>query len=396
MKKTKNRVSDILAQAIQGSAPQPKPKLKNHIILLLDDSGSMSNCYRTAVDQVNKNLANAREQARVTGQETTITVYLFGDRVHRAHFQVPVDRVEPLSYHFASGSTTRLRDAICGAIADALGLNHFGRTVDNGKRLDSEDPNTSYLLVCATDGGENSSHVFARELLPKMIAEAQASDRWTFAMLVPPGAKAATVALGIPEGNVAEWTNDRAGTEVAFTRAAASTSSYYAARGMGMKSTKNFFTTDLSSLKKSDLSKLADLSGNFKSWVVNREVDIKAFVESHGCRFVLGAGYYQVTKKEKLRTGRNVLVREKGTNRIFGGAQARQVLGIPSGEVIVTPGNHANFDIFFQSTSVNRKLVRGTELLLDRTQVTDLPETWDSAAAQAIADAKKQPVAAQP
>lgn len=35
----------------------------------------------------------------------------------------------------------------------------------------------------------------------------------------------------------------------------------------------------------------------------------------------------------------------------------------PSFDAQVKPGNHANFDIFVQSTSFNRKLVRGTKLL---------------------------------
>jgi len=40
------------------------------------------------------------------------------------------------------------------------------------------------------------------------------------------------------------------------------------------------------------------------------------------------------------------------------------LLGLPEvGSVAVNPGDHGNFNIFVQSTSVNRKLVAGTKAL---------------------------------
>jgi hypothetical protein len=58
---------------------------------------------------------------------------------------------------------------------------------------------------------------------------------------------------------------------------------------------------------------------------------------------------------------------EKGSKAIYGGNAARSLIGLPYGaEAKVEPGNHANYDIFVQSTSTNRKLVRGTKLLVLR------------------------------
>jgi hypothetical protein len=387
-KKNGTKLTDLIASEIQASAPAPKPVeppappkpvLTNHIVLLLDDSGSMRGCYSEAVRQINLNIRNIKAKAAETGQRTTMSLYLFGgySQVRCQYSGMDVARVTELDTYFASGSSTPLNDAIGQAIQDARRL------------VDAGDPNTSFLIICATDGGENGSRRFNRYDVERLIKETQGTDRWTFSFMVPPGSKRQTVnATGVPSGNVIEWNNDYAGAQKAFAQTAAATSNYYASRATGLKSTKQFYTTDLSKLSKTELSKLNDLSGNFRKWNVDREVDIKTFIEAHGLKFVLGAGYYPVTKKELLRTGRNILVREKGTNRIFGGQEARSVLGIPSGEVTITPGNHANYDIFFQSTSVNRKLVRGTELLLDKTQVVDLAETWDSAAAKAAADAK--------
>jgi hypothetical protein len=57
---------------------------------------------------------------------------------------------------------------------------------------------------------------------------------------------------------------------------------------------------------------------------------------------------------------------EKKKGSIWGGYKARELIGLPTDGslAIVEPGNHANYDIYVQSTSVNRLLVRGTNFLL--------------------------------
>jgi hypothetical protein len=388
-KKTKSvKLTDLIAAEIKATAPapvEPPPaKLVNRIWLLLDDSGSMRNCYQEAVRQLNSNLRNIRSKAKETGQETFISFATFGGGGNvRTHFENrSIDQVGDIDSYFAAGPSTPLIDAI-------------GTAINNGmKGPGSKDPNTSFLVLCITDGGENGSRIYGTSYNPsnleRMISDAQGTDRWTLAVLTPRGNEKEAAQYGIPRANISAWDNTVAGAAEAFTRTAVSFDSFYNARSTGQKSTKSFYTTDLSSLKKADLSKMTDLSGRFKKWTVDREVDITAFVESKGVKFVIGAGYYQFTKKEKLREGRTLVIREKGTNRIFGGKEARAILGIPDGEVQVTPGNHANYDLFMQSTSTNRKLVRGTELYYDLLQQPgQIGETWDSRAAMATAELKK-------
>lgn len=40
------------------------------------------------------------------------------------------------------------------------------------------------------------------------------------------------------------------------------------------------------------------------------------------------------------------------------------MLGLPDFEVKVNPASYGQYDIFVQSTSVNRKLIKGTKLLV--------------------------------
>lgn len=387
------KLTNLIADEIKATAAAPEPptpvepkppKLKNYIALLLDDSGSMRGCYQEALRQLNLNLASIRAKAQETGQETFVSVYLFGGggMVWRKVPWTPVEDVQALNFPFAHGPSTPLIDAIGTAITDGM------------SGPDANDPNASFLILCATDGKENGSRLYGSEFNPepllKLINKAQATDRWTLAVMVPKGDKRQVTRLGIPEGNVTEWDNTTRGATEAFTRTASSFDSYYNARSGGQKSVKTFYTTDLSTLKKADLSKMTDLSSRFKKWTVEKEMQLQPYVESKGVPFVVGASYYQFTKRELLRSGRTLLIREKGTNRIFGGADARAILGIPDGEVHVTPGNHANYDLFMQSTSHNRALVRGTELYYDLThRPGQSPQTWNWQEAERIANEKK-------
>jgi hypothetical protein len=78
-----------------------------------------------------------------------------------------------------------------------------------------------------------------------------------------------------------------------------------------------------------------------------------------------GAGFYQLTKTEPLvQDHKRILIRDKTTQAVYFGSAARQMLGLPAwGGVRLAPGDHGNFDIFIQSTSVNRKLAKGTSLI---------------------------------
>jgi hypothetical protein len=77
-----------------------------------------------------------------------------------------------------------------------------------------------------------------------------------------------------------------------------------------------------------------------------------------------GKAFYQLTKKEKIQPTKEVLVMEKGKKAIYSGNEARTMVGLHHNALDhCTPGNHANYDIFIQSTSSNRLLVRGSKLI---------------------------------
>jgi hypothetical protein len=188
------------------------------------------------------------------------------------------------------------------------------------------------------------------------------------------------------------WNVSDAGLKSAAVSTTGGIMSYYSARTSGAKSIKNVYTTDLSKVSVKDLrSKLKDLTGEVKFWTVPQEKPIKDFVEEKTKKpYTIGSGWYQLTKPETVQSYKQIVIRTKDTKEVFGGAEARRLIGIDptaTGDVKVVPGNHSAFDVFLQSTSVNRKLVRGTDVMF-LMPTGPVRETWDSAAAKAAADAK--------
>jgi hypothetical protein len=106
--------------------------------------------------------------------------------------------------------------------------------------------------------------------------------------------------------------------------------------------------------------------GRFQILDVDHDIDIRGFVESNSIAFVIGRGFYQFTKTEEIQEKKEVVLRDKFTGDMFTGAEARNMIGVPLGtRDRLRPAHLEKFDIFVQSTSVNRKLKAGTKFLYE-------------------------------
>lgn len=338
----------------------------NHIAILVDESGSMEH-LRTKVPGVVQEQINAiRQSSYDAGQETLVSIYSFntangGSRARRS-FGVPDSATNPKahcvnafpeaatfgSYH--PGGGTPLNDSI-RFVLDRLEAAKRGRADE------------SFLVIVVTDGDENDSHGATPGA---RILQLLGTDRWSFAFLVPPGATRMTQSrTNVPVGCIQEWEGTEEGLRQASVSTQAGIGAYYVARAAGETKTAAFFT-DLSKLKKADLKKLEDVSGDLKRWTVDKESPISEFVQRKFGSYSIGHAYYELTKPEKIQSHKDLLIAERASKKVFGGSQAKALIGLTSGPgvtVAVKPGNHANFRIFVKSTSMNRKLVRGTDLL---------------------------------
>jgi hypothetical protein len=328
----------------------------NHVAFVIDSSGSMSNVQRATVDSINSSIKEVVANTKL-GQKSTVSQWLFGVRggeVEQSFFLKDAKTLTTWAYRdFKPQGQTPLFDGV------GLAIERFSEK----KIIKGE----TFLMIVVTDGEENASRIHTKSSLQKLMSTCQATDHWTFAFLVPPGQKNRVVSnLGIPDGNVTEWEATTEGVRKASVMTGQGIGNYYGSLQRGLTSSKSFFSPDLSKVKHTDVKKkLDDMQGKVLVLKVHAEAEIRSFVEmATGRSYTKGNAFYQLSKDEKkVQDYKQILIREKTTGKIYGGDDVRQVLGLPVDDVKIRPGNHGNFDIFIQSTSVNRKLVRGTFLL---------------------------------
>jgi hypothetical protein len=100
---------------------------------------------------------------------------------------------------------------------------------------------------------------------------------------------------------------------------------------------------------------------------VHQDSPIRDYVYSRGLTYIVGKGFYQLTKTETIQPQKQIAIREKKTGKVYWGNGARDLLGLPQGmEVRVAPNYNPEYDVFVQSTSVNRKLIKDTDVLVLR------------------------------
>lgn len=373
----------LVASPGQPKKKTPKPKSKvltNHIAIVLDRSGSIEH-YRLTdkiISIYNNLIDEIAAKSKESDQITKVNLFTFANRVaHVVHNEDPARATKLTPRDYRPDGGTALFDGVGAAINYLKGLPN------------ANDENTSFLVITITDGEENSSTTYpaaARnsgscEALARLMREVQQTDRWSLIFQLPPNFKEKLVnQFGIPTDNVREWEQTERGAAEVSQTTNSGIGTYYAARTSGRMSVQNFFvTTDMSRVSAKEVkAKLDDISDHFKAYTVEREMPIKEFVEQKSRKpYVLGSTYYSLSKKEKIQPQKQVLLKEKFKTPIYGGDQARDLIGLPRGaHATVMPGNHANYDIFVQSTSVNRILPRGTVVLVDVTKLVDDPPTW--------------------
>lgn len=338
-------------------APTPPPlPLVNHFHILLDDSSSMEPLRNRAVDTLNANINAIRGGSIRSGQPATVSFTTFGADIRTRYFCEPVENLRKLdsSDYWPHGNTPLL---------DAVGL----QVEKMLARKDSLDENVSFVFIIITDGEENASKEFHPTKLNELIARVQRTDRWSFAWLVPRGASKRLIqSYGIPDGNVREWDQTDRGMAEASLSVTAGVGAYYDTRSAGGRSIKGFFQTNMNAVSdRAVRAKLTNIINKVKIVDINTSIEIREFVEKVlKLPYSLGHAYYQLMKPEDVQHHKQVMLRSRKDGNIYGGQEARDVLGLPPNlDVKVRPGDHGDWDIFVQSTSVNRKLVPGTRLI---------------------------------
>ncbi|MFP8886705.1 MULTISPECIES: vWA domain-containing protein [Streptomyces] len=336
----------------------------NHVALVLDASSSMSHLSHKVVEVADQQIAYLARRSRELDQETRVTVYVFADRVECVIYDKDVLRMPSLKQLYRVGGMTAL-------LAAAL---KSQRELAQTAQLYGDH---SFLTFVLTDGQENASHRCpdAPDRNPRELVRAVAEmirtqeDNWTLAVLVPDQmGRREAMQCGFPKDNIAIWdATSTQGLEEAGQVIRQATENFMVGRAQGIRGSRAVFSTGAETVNK-DTIKAAGLTpvdaSKYQLIPVAREAAIRDWVVECGHTYRTGGAFYQLSKSEKVQAQKQIAVLEKKTDRVYAGPEARALLGLPDVEVRVKPDHNDDFTIFVQSTSVNRKLVPNTRLLL--------------------------------
>lgn len=341
--------------------PPPAPKIpRNEVIFVLDGSGSMTSCFDVAKKKLIEAIKAAGEESTKIGQVTSVSVCQFGASFRWiAESATPETAAQRVGDMHQFGGGTPLNKALINATDKACSV---------------EQARDAILFVIITDGENTDSYPTYEEVATAVRARL-ATGKYTFAFLGPPRStwqiKKNYAAV---EGNIEEWENTAAGAELAGQTLGASTRAYYSStRASGQTMSTQFITkvTDLSQVKESDLAKkLHDVTNLYKPYTVSKQETIAPFVSDKTKRpYKLGDAFFQLMKTERVQATKEIAVMVKtgpDAGKLYTGPEVRNVLGLPQGNTRLKPGNHSNYEIFVQSTSLNRILPLGTKVMVKK------------------------------
>lgn len=325
----------------------------NHIALVVDASGSMSPLAKKTVEVFDKEIAYLKSRSIELNQETRVSVYLFQSTVECLVFDMDVMRMSSLRQYYNVNGATALIDGTMKAIHDM-------------ERLPTMYGDHAFLVYVLTDGEENASRSFRPDHLKQTIG--RLPENWTIAVMVPDqrGTHEAKK-FGFSAGNIGIWDTSERGVESVGQNFRASMDTFMANRAKGVRGTRSFFSTDMAGVDintvKQNLEEMSNRS--YEIYPVSVTSEIRPFVESAtGKPYAKGNAYYELIKGETIQSYKQIVVQNKKSGKCFGGANARRLLGLPDYDVRVSPGDHGDWFIYVQSTSVNRKLLPNSKVLV--------------------------------
>lgn len=323
----------------------------NHIALVLDASGSMASNASELIKVADNQIEYLARRSKELDQETRITVYSFSDshNINCLIYDKDVLRMPSIAGLYRVDGMTALIDATMLAIRDLrLTPEKYGEH--------------AFLIYVLTDGEENNS----MERATRLQAEIEhLPDHWTIAAFVPnqQGVFEAKK-FGFPKENIAVWdATSVKGVFEAGEKIRQTTETFMQNRRLGIRGSKSLFTLKTPSVKKVAQALDSLHAGQYRLLDVEETGRIDEFVEFNLRRpYRLGEAYYQLMKTEEIQPQKQIAI--LANHKVYIGDEARQLLGLPDYHIKVTPTAYPGYEIYVQSTSVNRKLLAGTKLLI--------------------------------
>lgn len=324
----------------------------NHVAFVIDASSSMSGLTNEVTNVFDNQIAYLARQSKDMDQETRVSVYLFESKVKCLIYDMDVLRLPSLVDFYEANGMTALIDGTLQALQDLSAIPEL--YADH-----------SYLIYVLTDGAENQSNN-PSSLLRKTIEDLD--DNWTIAIFVPDElCKKHAINYGFPEHNIETWSVGKGAVKNIGETIRKTTTSFMTNRTQGIRGTRNLFKVDAAHLTKTIVSQsLEQLSAReYEVIPVRKDASIRDYIEDYTKQpYVVGSGYYSLTKKETIQPNKSICIRDRKNGKVYSGHNARKLLGLPDFEIKVSPETYGNWEIYVQSNSTNRKLIKGTDVIV--------------------------------
>lgn len=356
----------------------------NHVALVIDRSRSIHDYGLTesVIKVVDAQVAWLAKLAKDTGQETRVSVYTFYyQSVECIAFDIDASHLPSLRGHYTPDGGTPMISGTLQAISDL-------------KQTAQMYGDHGFLVFVVTDGEENTSHMSLPRGTPDILTRTLAAlgENWTVGVLVPDfRCKLRCESFGFPKGNIAIWdTSGASGVEEMGEEIKAATQNFYTGRAAGVRGTNTLFANqvtqaqvDATNLKPVDpdqfmIIPVALASTSTLAYVIPKKsitkknpggvkhVEIMPFIQETGRTYVAGQAYYELVKSEKFEANKKVALIHRQTKKVYVGDEAKALIGLTGTSTRIRPNpvGKGDYDIFVQSTSVNRHLPIGTRVLI--------------------------------
>lgn len=325
-----------------------------HVAFVVDESYSMLPLSRKVVQVVDEQTAALAERSRQLGMEVRVSVIAFGSRPRVLVSEKDVFRLPSIKNDYRPAGRTALLDAVWLGLDDlALQPEKYGKH--------------SFLVYAFTDGQENNSRVRPSAMSQRL---ANLPDNWTVAVFVPDKeGEYDAKEYGFPENNIAHWdATSTAGVEAAGSKVRETTNTFLTNVSSGVyRGTKNLFGVGDTNVNAKSVAATLDELQEGTDYVIlhcDEREEIRSWIHAQGYEYTIGRALYQWTKTESIQPQKAAYFRSRKDGKLYGGSKARELAGFPQLEIRTKPDKNSEFDTFIQSTSVNRKLVPGTDVLL--------------------------------
>jgi hypothetical protein len=299
----------------------------------------------------------AREEKQYAGQtepsQFRITVIPFGSLVGQLKAQRPLEVVtgwpSSIAHYNDLGGMTALRDAI-------------GRALELAEKSTAQ----AKLVSIFTDGGENHSYQYSIARLTALLTKLEARGDLTVTLAGPAIARDHLADVGIPAANFRDWDGSEQGLQATAAATTNALQTYVDQRRVGATRSTSFYSTDnLGAITPAGIKANTKAVNPREVRTVTRHMAGRTIADFYGRAFEQGNHYYQLVKPEYLQDSKELVVyiKAKGEYR-QGSRSVRSLMGLPeTGKIRLHPAKLDQYDLYIQSTSNNRKVVEGQQLL---------------------------------